>query len=241
MAAPVSSNREKWLASIRRTMESKDTADLLHIWEENDRGAWTEDAFEVIRMILEERGAPIPLQGSPGVRSQQPGLMPAAPPKPTAIAGVSQDDRIMAALSHVSILLPMTGLLVPVLIWVTHKEKSRYVHFQALQALALHLTLILAWAVGMGCYMASFFAFIPGAFLSDAINNAGPVGILFAFPFLIMGGMLLVGLAIVLYGLFGAVMTFQGRDFRYFGLGSLLEKQLSRNGAAQSKPSPGPA
>jgi uncharacterized Tic20 family protein len=54
----------------------------------------------------------------------------------------TQDDRIMAALSHITVILPFFGVVAPIIIWVTQKEKSQYVAFQALQALAYQLSLI---------------------------------------------------------------------------------------------------
>lgn len=69
----------------------------------------------------------------------------------------SQNDKIMAALAHVSAILPFMGVIAPIIIWATQKDKSEYVAFQALPAVAYQLLMILAWFVGMGCYMLSFF------------------------------------------------------------------------------------
>ena len=70
----------------------------------------------------------------------------------------SQDERVMAALAQISVLVPFLGVIAPIVIWVTQKDKSRYVAFQSLQAVAFQLTLVFAWFVGMGCYMCSFFS-----------------------------------------------------------------------------------
>jgi len=56
----------------------------------------------------------------------------------------SQNDKIMAALAHISALLPLMGIIAPIVIWVTQKDKSEYVAFQALQAVAYQLLMILA-------------------------------------------------------------------------------------------------
>jgi tetratricopeptide (TPR) repeat protein len=45
------------------------------------------------------------------------------------------DERILAGLSHGGIILSVFGLLIPVFIWITQREKSRFVAFQSLQAL----------------------------------------------------------------------------------------------------------
>ena len=69
----------------------------------------------------------------------------------------SQNDKIMAALAHISAVLPFVGIIAPIIIWATQKDKSEYVAFQSLQAVAYQLVMILAWFIGMGCYMISFF------------------------------------------------------------------------------------
>ncbi len=141
----------------------------------------------------------------------------------------TQDERVMAGLSHISALLPLMGVIAPIVIWVTQKDKSRFVAFQSLQALAYQLVMILAWFVGMGCYMASFFStFFFITFMSS--DSAGPGNLLFGLgfltPFLVFGLIFLGGFLFIIYGIVGAVLAFQGRDFRYFILGRQVERFL---------------
>jgi uncharacterized Tic20 family protein len=139
----------------------------------------------------------------------------------------TQDERVMAALSHASALLPMMGVIAPIVIWVTQKEKSKYVAFQSLQALAYQLSMILAYFVGMGCYMFSFFGTffsIPFSSSSGSSESANPLFMLmFAIPFLVMGVVFIGGFLFVIYGVIGAVMTFQGKPFRYMFIGKRVE------------------
>jgi uncharacterized Tic20 family protein len=146
----------------------------------------------------------------------------------------TQNDKIMAALAHVSALLPMMGVIAPIIIWATQKDKSEFVAFQALQAIAYQLLMILAWFVGMGCYMLSFFSTfftIPFAGSSGEPNPAvAPLFMLgFVIPFIVFGIIFIGGAIFILYGLIGAILTFQGKDFRYFILGDRLEKYLQKS------------
>lgn len=148
----------------------------------------------------------------------------------------NQNDRIMAALAHISIILPFMGVIAPIIIWVTQKEKSEYVAFQAIQAVVYQLTMLLAWFVGMGCYMLTFFSmFITTLFTSRSEGEVDPsaapffVGFFF-LPFLIMGAMLLGQAFFFIYGLIGTVQTFRGKDFKYIVIGNYLQKNL-QNGA----------
>ncbi len=144
----------------------------------------------------------------------------------------TQDERIMAAVSHVSIVLTFWGMIVSILIWVLQKDKSPYVRFQALQAGAYHLLTVLGWILVGGCYMFATFgmmAFMP--FMLDSMPRSGPGAeffIPFAIPFGVMGCGMLLWFAAIVYGLAGAVMTLQGKDFRYLVLGARLERFLEQ-------------
>jgi uncharacterized Tic20 family protein len=152
------------------------------------------------------------------------------PVKPT------QDERIMAALAHASILLPFWGLIGAIVIWVTQREKSQFVRFQALQGTLLQVILILSWFTGGACYACSFFGMFPliplGATATEGTETGAIGGLLamliFFIPFLIMGLTMLLGLAFIVYGIYGAVRVLQGRDFHYAVIGRKLEKYLNQ-------------
>ena len=50
---------------IHENMALKETGELLEVWRGNDHVEWSDEAFEVIKQILEERGADIPEQNEP--------------------------------------------------------------------------------------------------------------------------------------------------------------------------------
>jgi uncharacterized Tic20 family protein len=140
----------------------------------------------------------------------------------------SQDERVMAALAQISVLVPLLGVIAPIIIWVTQKDKSRYVAFQSLQAIAFQLTMVFAWFVGMGCYMCSFFSMflaIPFGGSGESSQSVSPLFALpFLTPFLVMGLMFLGAFLFILYGIIAAVMTFQGKPFRYVIIGRRVER-----------------
>ncbi len=147
-----------------------------------------------------------------------------------------QDERVMAALAHVSALLPMIGLIAPIVIWVTQREKSRFVAFQALQAIAFQLVFIVVWFAGVACYIGSFFLTMFGgialAGLSQSTNASPLIGGVFLIPFLVFFLMILLWVVMIVYGVVAAVMTFQGKDFRYLLVGRWVER-YSQRAAAQ--------
>ena len=146
----------------------------------------------------------------------------------------SQDERIMAALAHASAILPMWGAIAAIVIWATQREKSAFVAFQSLQAAVYHFVMILmAFLFGI-CYICSAFAVPLTMNLSfpGADTPGGEISPLFflpiAIPFAVMALGLIAWLAFLLYGLAGAVLTLQGRDFRYALVGRRLEAYLAR-------------
>jgi uncharacterized Tic20 family protein len=147
----------------------------------------------------------------------------------------TQDERIMAGLAHIACLLPMMGAIAPIVIWVTQKEKSKFVAFQALQALAYQLSMVVAWILGMACYMLSFFSIFFGEIFTTSLRQAdsqNPLAMIFFMaPFLVFGSLLLGMFVFVIYGIVGAVLAFQGKPFRYLLIGRLLEKFLEPKGA----------
>jgi uncharacterized Tic20 family protein len=144
----------------------------------------------------------------------------------------NQDERVMAALANVSAILPFMGVIAPIIIWVTQKDKSQFVAFQSLQALVYQLTMIVAWMVGMGCYMCSFFlTFLTIPFSSTnqiSPSNDPLIFLTFFFPFLIFGGIFLGGFLFIIYGVVGAVMTIQGKPFRYVIIGRRVESFMQQ-------------
>jgi len=150
----------------------------------------------------------------------------------------TQDERIMAALAHASIILPLWGLIGAIVVWATQREKSRFVAFQALQVMTYQISLVLVGFLGLACYLCSFF----GTFLlmpigvvaaEGASEVEGVVGMLVAmltafFPFCIMGIFILIGVVLVGYGLYGAARVLQGHDFRYAIIGRRLEQYLNQ-------------
>jgi len=139
-----------------------------------------------------------------------------------------QDERILAALAHGAILLPIYGIIIPVIIWITRKEKSRYVSFQSLQGLVFHLTLLFLYMIGMLCYFASFLGMFGGMFLAESSRNEWMTVLPGMFPFAVLGGFACVGVFFVIYGAVGAILSLVGKDFRYLLIGNFVESRLQK-------------
>jgi uncharacterized Tic20 family protein len=143
----------------------------------------------------------------------------------------TQDERVMAAVAHATIIFSAVGLIGPLIIWGTQREKSEFLGFQALQAAAYQFILLLGGLLAGALYMCGFFS-VPISALVFAPFDEGAALCLpfltFSCTFGILFLILLAWLAYVGYGLFGAASVLQGRDFRYVFLGPWLERYLEQ-------------
>lgn len=58
-------SNENLRQQIYGNLSTRETEELLDIWLTNNRGEWSDEAFEVIERLLKERGAELPQQGEP--------------------------------------------------------------------------------------------------------------------------------------------------------------------------------
>lgn len=143
------------------------------------------------------------------------------------VTAPTQDERVMAALAHGSILLGIFtsgigGIVTALVIWLVQKDKSRYVAFQALQSLVYQagsmVLMILSWCCWFALLMALMF--VPLSMNPEAYEATPPAGMWVAMalmfvPFAVWG-------LFILYGLWATIRTFDGRDFEYLIIGRWL-------------------
>ncbi len=136
-------------------------------------------------------------------------------------ANPPREECLMAAIAHASVVIFGPGVLVGVLIWLTQKEKAAFASGQALQAAVFQLIgmiLIMALWVVWGIFYA--LTFIPLVQHPEKYEDAPPP--LFWIGLASMVIPMIGTLAWALYGLWGALKTLRGQDFRYALIGNLL-------------------
>ena len=146
----------------------------------------------------------------------------------------SPDESLLAALSH------FLGFLVALVIWVTQKDKSRFVRFQSLQAMAFDLVVsAITFLVVGGILLLTFGVLALGigdiAILGSQNNPAAePIGVVVALmtalPFLIACIMIPFVVVLFVARLLATIQTFQGKDFHYPWLGNVIERSLEQKG-----------
>ena len=70
---------------------------------------------------------------------------------------ISQEARLLAAISHASVLIPNIGFFVPIGIYLTQKKKSSYLGFQSLQALIWQIIMFVFGMFASSCMVGSIF------------------------------------------------------------------------------------
>jgi uncharacterized Tic20 family protein len=142
----------------------------------------------------------------------------------------TSDESLMASISH------FFGLLVALIVWATQKDKSRYVRFQATQAMAFDLVVSVMVFLTVGCLMVLIFGAMALGMgrMALTINQSEPssglisvfITLLTAIPILLPCIIIPIVGIIVVARLIATIQTFQGKDFRYPWLGKLVERTL---------------
>ena len=136
----------------------------------------------------------------------------------------STEGRLLAALAHGAVATQGIGILVGVVVYVNQRDKSRYAAFQGLQAALFQLAnLIITIGLWVVCGILYGLSMILLIVQADANPDAAPPAI-FWIAMISMVIPLIYMVLVGLYGLWGAVRTWQGRDFKYPLIGGWLEK-----------------
>jgi uncharacterized Tic20 family protein len=136
----------------------------------------------------------------------------------------SEDERVLAALSHASIVanvVNLAGMIATALIWTMQRDRSPYVRAHALQALVyqgavLLISLFLALFGGL-CLALSLLPVVlrPDLYRSSLPSYSVWIGVLALLALIGFGVLATV------YGLYGAYQVYRGRPFRYLLIGRL--------------------
>jgi uncharacterized Tic20 family protein len=140
----------------------------------------------------------------------------------------SSDESVMAAISH------FFGWLVALIVWATQKDKSPYVRFQSMQALAFDLLTGITVSIVVGCMLVFLFTVLGIGIGDIAIygNQVNPmaepirtiIASMAAVPLLVPCMIIPLVAIIFIARLIATIQTLQGKDFRYPWLGTLVER-----------------
>lgn len=136
---------------------------------------------------------------------------------------ISSNERLLSAAAH------FFGFLAALVVWILQKDKSKYVRFQAVQALAFDFAAMILGVIVSICVIGVIFVGIAGSVVAVA-NSASPDEMApifmmpFMFPFVIFVCVLPFSLVLLILRTFAAASVLAGKDFRYPILGNSVEK-----------------
>lgn len=147
----------------------------------------------------------------------------------------NENERTLAGLAHAGILLGLVtsgigGPIVALVIWLTQRDESEWVRFQALQALVYQLLGIAVVFLSVMCWLGVWFAsFVPLMANPEQYSDAPPPAMFASLALLCVP----LGLTVLwtLYGVWGGLRAWQGANFRYVILGDLLSKSRDSSDA----------
>ena len=138
----------------------------------------------------------------------------------------TSDERLMSAVAH------FFGLLAALIIWALQKDKSKYVRFQAVQAIAFDFAMVVLSSIVSFCLMGVMFLGIAGSAFaivnSPSPEDVSPLIIVMSsmFPFGIFICLFPYSLVLLLVRALAAGSVLAGRDFRYPVLGKWVRNFL---------------
>jgi uncharacterized Tic20 family protein len=143
---------------------------------------------------------------------------------------------LVAGLSHAAVLIPMFGVIIPLIVFFTQKDRSNFLKKQSLQATVWQLLALLGYFLMGACYMVGFFFMFPLGFLADSeafSSDPARGGVLFVVIFMIFMLLMLaymVGWLVYLgFGIAGGVQMLRGKDFQYPFIGKWIDRRLESN------------
>lgn len=147
----------------------------------------------------------------------------------------TREDNWVAGVCHATAILQLWGVVTPLIVWFSQKERSARLRFQSMQAFVYQFIALAVYLLGMGVYMVFFlgtmFTLILGSSMGRSSDLQGApavimlvfLGVMMVFWFVMMIGMpiyyLLAGLA--------GVRVIRGHDFHYPILGRMIERRMA--------------
>lgn len=136
----------------------------------------------------------------------------------------ANEERTMALLSHLSLILG--GILLPLIIWATQKDKSQFVRFHSLQSIFFHLSLAAVIIFFVFFFVIIFFASGLGiANLNSSGNSELPaffVVLIIAFYAFII----LLVFGAIAYSIYLALKAYKGERIKIFLIGNIIYKKV---------------
>lgn len=136
----------------------------------------------------------------------------------------TSDERLLSLLCHLSSLLG--GIILPIIIWATQKDKSKFVRFHSLQAIFFHLSIAVIIIIFVFIFLVILFAGI-GFSNPDKISSQENLPPIMIFLMIIFyGGIFIFVIAFLAYSVYLAVKAYNGELIKIPVLGNIFYRKV---------------
>lgn len=136
----------------------------------------------------------------------------------------TSDERLLGMLAHLSIFFG--GIILPIILWATQKDKSKFVSYNSLLALFYHISytvLIVLYVI----FMVVILLVMGVGFGTMQKNSGGDMsGVMIIFMILLYAGMFVLIFVGIGYGIYLAIKTYQGKLVSVPILGKIVYKKV---------------
>lgn len=141
---------------------------------------------------------------------------------------LTSDEKLMAMLSHLSILFG--GIILPIILWAVQKDKSRFVRYHALQAIFFHIAYVSILVIVIVALVVIFMIFGIGLGAMSpkgghSGNEAFPV-IMIILMVVFYGGIFISVFGAMAYEIFLAIKSYKGSYIKIPIIGNIIYKKV---------------
>jgi len=141
---------------------------------------------------------------------------------------ITSDDKLLAFLSHLSMILG--GVLVPVIIWAVKKDKSKFVRFHSLQAIFYHIS----YSVITGFFIAVFLMLYLSAlgiyYSPGHTYHTGPSPAMIIILIIFILITVLIIFSAIGYGIYLAIKANKGEKIKIPVIGKIIYEKVYGKG-----------
>lgn len=138
---------------------------------------------------------------------------------------VTEDEKLLSLLAHLSIFLG--GIILPIILWATQKDKSKFVCFNSLQAIFYHI--VYGIIIVLFVFVMIFFLILSGIGFnsSEHYGRHGDTPAAFvAMLIIFMLGLFAVVFGGIAYAVYLAVKSYQGDLVKIPVIGKIVYRHV---------------
>jgi uncharacterized Tic20 family protein len=138
-------------------------------------------------------------------------------------SSITGDEKLLALFSHLSLFLG--GIILPLIFWLTNKDKSKFVTFHSLQALWFHLAY--AAVIVIFVFVMVIGMLIAGVGLGSMTGGGKEMSPFFIIIMIAFYGILmLIIFGVIGYSIYMAIKSYKGEYVKYPVIGNMVYKRV---------------